>query len=44
MDDFVAESPDLSAFLIKAMEALAIIAEKLGRDWKKGYGMSVQMI
>ena len=32
MDDFVAESPDLSAFLIKAMETLAIIAEKLGRD------------
>ena len=35
MDDFVAESPDLSAFLIKAMETLAIIAEKLGRDMEE---------
>lgn len=32
MYDFVVESPDLSAFLIKAMETLSIISKKLGHD------------
>lgn len=35
MEDFVVESPDLSAFLIKGMETLSIIAQKLGRDMEE---------
>ncbi|WP_428910854.1 amylo-alpha-1,6-glucosidase [Niallia sp. Krafla_26] len=35
INGFLVESPDLSAFLIKAMDLLASIAEKLGRGYEK---------